>query len=100
VDVVASERSALLLADDDMVAAHAQGGIGLPLVGIVKRALAALGLDHLHDRGAVVGGDRLGLHQAVALDDAEDDDLAGRAPAALALAGTAKGGLVAFEIAL
>lgn len=47
-----------------------------------------------------MGGDRLGLHQAVALDDAEDDDLAGRAPAALAFPSAAEGGFVAFEAAL
>jgi len=43
--------------------------------------------------------DRLGLHQTVALDDAEDDHLAGSAPAALALASAAEGCFIAFEAA-
>lgn len=96
VDVVASDRPSLLLADHHMVAPQTQRGIGLPLVRLVERTLAASRLDHLHDGGAVMGLDRLCLHQAVALDDPEYDHLGGRAPAPLALAGAAERGFIAF----
>ena len=47
VDVVTSDWPALLLADDDMVAAQLQRGVGLPLIGVVQRALTRVGIDLL-----------------------------------------------------
>jgi hypothetical protein len=54
-------------------------------------------LDLLHDLGSTVCGDGCSFHRPVALDKAKDDDLAGGAPAALALAVSAECGFIAFD---
>ncbi len=57
----------------------------------------AVRLDDLHDRGAIVERDGLSLDQAVALDDAEQQDLAGRPPSGLALAMASERGFIALQ---
>ncbi|MBI8551827.1 hypothetical protein JEZ35_21205 [Pseudomonas aeruginosa] len=84
--VVAPDRPALLLADHRVLAAQLQRGVGLPLVGVVKRPLAGVRVDLLHDGNAVVCRDRHSLGPAIALDDPKHNHLARRTPAALALA--------------
>lgn len=69
-----------------MLTPQLQGGIGLPLVHVVERALADMSLDLARERCPVVHRGSHGLDPAIALDQAEHDHLAGRAETALAFA--------------
>src|SRR5437763_1292204 len=82
VDVVAPTRPAALLPDDDVRAANTQAGISLPVVRVVEAAGQGVRDDQAFEFGAPAPLDREDTDDAVALKDAEDDDLAGRAPSA------------------
>jgi len=97
VDVIAPLRTALLLAHDDVIALDAQAGIGLPVVRVVETAWRGVGADQRDDLIGAACRYRESTHLAVTLDNAHHQHLAGRTPAALALAVAAEDGLIAFD---
>lgn len=96
VDVIPPFGSSSLFPDDDMGAAHAQPGVSLPVVRVVKAARPRVLDDEPFDSAATAPLNREDAHDAVALKYAEHDDLACRAPTALPLAVAAEHRLVAL----
>lgn len=84
-DMVAPHGLAFLLADHHMLTPQFQSGVSLPLVGVVQRALAGMGLDVAHHLRPAMGGDRHRLDLTVTFDDAKHDYFTGRTPAPFAV---------------
>lgn len=100
VDVVSTARSPLLFADDEMLAAHGQRSVSLPLVRLVEAARQGVPDDQAFKFLSPSSGDGKDTHHAMALEDAEDDDFACCSPATLPLARAAKHRLIALNRAV
>lgn len=97
VDVVAADWPALLFPHHDMIAANRKRGIRAPVVGEVERPRFRVFPNEREYHAFATLGYRKDLDPAVAFEDAEDDDLAGGAPTALAPSAPAKRALVEFN---
>ncbi len=97
VQMVAAMRPAFALADHDMVAAHRQRRVGLPVVRVVEAARlgAVANQGQQACRSASLDGKDPDL--ALALQDPQHDDLAGRALTATSRPMATKHGFVALD---
>jgi len=100
VEVIPSSRTTLLLADDHMVSLKAQRTIGMPVVGVVQTARLGVRSHQGDELLPFPSRNREDLDLPVALQDPQDEDLAGSAPTALAPPDPAKHGLVALDRSL
>lgn len=97
VNMVSTFRSSPVFTNDDVVTPNGQGRISLPVVRVVQTARTGVLLNQPDQFSLTSSLDRKCPDQSVALKQAENDHLAGRAPASFALAMPAKHGLVAFD---
>lgn len=100
VDVIASFRATFLFPDDNVLAAHGQGRISLPFVSVVETSGCRMRDHFSKDIRMVTLADRCNLDGAIALENAEHDDLPGRTPATFARAVPAEGSLIEFQLPL
>lgn len=77
VDVLTRFGSTFFLADDNVATAHAKRRVGLPLVGVVETA-RRLRNAFLDNFSMVTCAERRDADDAVALENAEDNDLSSR----------------------
>ena len=97
IDVVSAAGSPFLLADDDMLAAHCQRSVSLPVIRVVEAARQCVSDDQAGQLNTPSPFDREYPHQAVAFEDAEDNDFAGSAPTSFTRSVAAKHRLIALN---
>jgi len=90
--------SACLLAHNDVIATQRKGGISTPLIGVVKAAGPGMLPDKIYYNPAFASLDRENPDHAVALENANNNNLTGGTPTTLTLSIAAKRGLVAFNL--
>ena len=80
IDMVSPSGPALVLSHDDMASSKPQGGVGVPVVGIVKTARFRMSADQLFDDPVLSPGDRECPNDPVPLQDAQNDELSRSSP--------------------